>query len=89
MTAWDRYTATPRLQNERRRALVLRHPEVARRLTRPPLDYARPEQWTGYIPPESWNGEHNDSPRRAALLDIIAAAEAVERTPDDVDVEVF
>ena len=38
-------------RNQERRAAVLRHPDLAARLTRPPLEYARPGHWTGYIPP--------------------------------------
>jgi hypothetical protein len=37
--------------NQQRRASVLAHPDLAARLTQPPLNYARPDQWNGYIPP--------------------------------------
>lgn len=59
----------------RRRELILSHPDLAARLTEAPLGYAKPEQWNGYIPPELWNGVRNDSPRRAALVEILAEAE--------------
>jgi len=50
-----------------RRAAVLAHPDLAARLCQPPIGYARPDQWNGYIPPATWREQHNDSPRRAAL----------------------
>lgn len=66
-----------------RRALVLdlpppddKTPPLAMRLCEPPLGYARPEQWNGFIPPEMHNGARNESPRRTALLAIVAEAEA-------------
>lgn len=89
MSAFEKYAARYRQLNEQRRALVLRHPDIARRLTMPPLGYAQPQQWTGYVPPERWNGEHNDSPRRAALAEIVAAAEAAERAHEIGPEEVF
>lgn len=60
-----------------RRRLVLSHPDLAARLCEPPLGYTKPAQWSGFIPPEEFNGEHNRSPRRDALIDI--AAEALRR----------
>lgn len=56
------------------RAAVLANPDLAARLTQPPLGYARAEQWNGFIPPDTWNGARNDSPRRTALLEIIEEA---------------
>src|SRR5258707_14796957 len=35
----------------RRRALVLGYPDLAKRLTLPPVGYTRAEQWNGYLPP--------------------------------------
>jgi len=64
--------ATP----EHWRALVLKHPDLARRLVTD-LGYAKPEQWNGFIPPYLFNGSVNDSPRRAIFVDI--AAEALRR----------
>jgi hypothetical protein len=58
------------------RAMVLAHPDLAERLTQPPLSYQRPEQWNGFVPPDTFNGQHNDSPRRAALVAIVAEAES-------------
>jgi hypothetical protein len=56
------------------RARVLRHPDIARRLCEPPLRFSRPEVWNGYLPSDMWQGRHNDSIRRAALVEIITAA---------------
>lgn len=88
MSAFQRQAEEVRQECIQRRTLVLSRPDLARRLTQPPLNYTQPEQWNGYLPPEHYNGMVNDSPRRAALVDIIAAAEAAERTRDD-DLEVF
>jgi hypothetical protein len=71
---------------ESRRALVLGYkppegsdePPLAMRLCDPPLSYAHPAQWNGYVPPEIWNGERNDSPRRRALLAIVDEALALQ-----------
>lgn len=72
---WDQFIEEYRETCRRQRDLVLRHPHIAVRLTQRPLSYATPEQWTGYVPPYQWNGSINDSSRRAALIDIITAAE--------------
>ena len=65
---------------EANRAAVLAHPDLAKKLTQPPLDYARPEQWNGFIPPKlvaTEDGyELNDSPRRRALLRLVEEAHA-------------
>lgn len=58
------------------RDAVLAHPDLAQKLTEPPLDYQRPEQWNGFVPPEYFNQQVNDSPRRAALVEIVAEAQA-------------
>lgn len=36
-----------------RRGRVLKHPDLAAKLTKPPLNYKRPEQWNGYVPPRT------------------------------------
>lgn len=64
-----------------RRAMVLRHPDLAARLCEPPIGYREPWQWNGYIPPDTFTGNHNDSPQRAALVAIAAEAEARETAP--------
>jgi hypothetical protein len=68
-------------ENARRRTLVLRHPDLAARLTEPPIRHTTPEHWTGYVPPASdapsLGGAEpiNHSPARAALVAIVAEAE--------------
>lgn len=61
-----------------RRALVLRHPDLAQKLTEQPLNFRLPEHWNGGIPPETWREMPNDSPLRPALLALVAEAEARE-----------
>ena len=61
------------------RIAVLRHPDLAARLTEPPLSYAKPEQWNGGIPPETFGGERNDSGRRAALVELVEDAARREK----------
>lgn len=56
------------------RETVLAHPDLAEKLTRPPLGYAQPSQWNGFVPPEKYDGQINDSPRRAALVAIVDEA---------------
>lgn len=68
-------------ENARRRALVLRHPDLAERLTQPPINHTTPEHWTGYVPPahdpETFGGGQplNTSPIRAALARLVDEAE--------------
>lgn len=73
-------TSDAACQAERDR--VLRHPDIAARLCERPLGYSRPEVWNGYVPPETWQGRHNDSPQRKALLEIITAAVEAEKEAD-------
>ncbi len=56
------------------REAVLSYPDLAERLTQPPLGYVQPSQWTGFVPPELFNNQINDSPRRAALVAIVDEA---------------
>jgi len=63
--------------------LIMRYKDIAAKLCQPPLNYDRPEQWHGYIPP-AYDPERidgvtpvNDSPRRTALLALLE--EAAER----------
>lgn len=57
---------------------MLKHPDLAKRLTIPPLSYREPEQWNGYIPPRmtpvSGGMTHNDSPRRVHLVALVRMA---------------
>jgi hypothetical protein len=57
-----------------RRRLVLAHPDLAARLTRLPLAYTAPGQWTGFVPPRVWRDQLNTDPRRLALAGICAEA---------------
>lgn len=66
------------------RSLILRHPDLAARLTKA-LRLARPEQWNGYIPPrfneqgihrEEWHP--NDTPMRALLVELVREAQSRE-----------
>ena len=74
--------AAAHAENTRRRALVLRHPDLAERLTQPPISHTTPQHWTGYVPPEydapSVGGGQpiNTSPARRALAALVAEAEA-------------
>jgi hypothetical protein len=71
--------------NSENRALVLRYPDIAKRLRDPPYSASDPRNWTGYIPgalgAENARGQVqlNVSPVRAQLADILqAAAEAAD-----------
>lgn len=84
MADWDRMIAANRQQGlaaaRYNRELVLRYPDIAKRLTEPPLKLAEPRQWTGYAPgpylPEDVHGRTrpNPSPVRVQLLEILHAA---------------
>lgn len=63
---------------DQRKEMVMRHPDIARRLVTE-LGYASPGQWNGFIPPSHFNGSPNNSPRRAALLEIEADAWQADR----------
>lgn len=59
------------------RDLVLAHQDLAERLTAPPLDCPTPAHWNGYIPPLmtcAAGGQRNESPQRAALIEICGDA---------------
>lgn len=71
---WQREYAEAMARRDANRAAVLAHPDLAERLTQPPLKYPQPEQWHGGIGPETWNGSRNDSPRHAALAELVAEA---------------
>lgn len=78
---WAAVRAETAAENARRRAAVLAHPDLAARLTEPPLRFTAPERWTGYIPPATWGGSRlhdqpNPAPERRALLALVAEAEA-------------
>lgn len=58
---------------------VLRYPDLAARLCDPPLDYERPQQWNGYVPPETYGNALNLCPRREALVQLIQEAARRDR----------
>jgi hypothetical protein len=60
--------------------LVLSYPDLAAKLCEPPLSYTKPSHWNGFVPPDLFNGEHNNSPYREALAAIVA--EAMERSAE-------
>lgn len=63
-------------ENKRRRTLVLRYPDLAEQLKKPPHRHTTPQDWTGYIPPATdCTGAINTTPCRAALLALVAEAE--------------
>ena len=65
-----------------RRTRVLAHPWAAKRLCLI-FGYSRPEQWSGYVPPATTaEGDHNDSPLRAALLELLREVAAHEAGGD-------
>jgi hypothetical protein len=72
---WSRALKEAKTRTAANRAAVLAHPDLAQKLTEPPLGYAVAEQWNGGVPSATFNGSHNDSPRRTALLDLLAEAE--------------
>ena len=49
--AWRSAVARARQASAERRARVLAHPDLARRLTEPPLALHEPARWSGWIPP--------------------------------------
>ncbi|MFD5031677.1 hypothetical protein ACFWM0_14865 [Streptomyces sp. NPDC058405] len=67
--------ADAKAENARRRALVLRHEDLAAKLTEAPHRFTLPGHWTGYIPPATWNGAANTTPVRPALLALVTEAE--------------
>jgi hypothetical protein len=53
MQLWRKTKAVAKMESEARRARVLAAPDLARRLTLPPLRLSRPEHWNGWIPPRT------------------------------------
>ncbi|MBX9392234.1 hypothetical protein K4749_01135 [Streptomyces sp. TRM72054] len=59
-----------------RRSTVLRYPDLAAKLTEPPIGHTTPEHWNGYIPPATdCTGAINTAACRPALLALVAEAE--------------
>jgi hypothetical protein len=67
-----------------RRSLVLRYPELAAKLTEPPICHSSPEMWNGYIPPATdCTGAMNTARCRPALLALVAEAERRRDQPKE------
>ena len=71
---WEQAILTAAAESEARRAVVLADPEIARRLRDRPLGFRHPEQWTGFVPPETFNRSRNKAPEREALAGIVGDA---------------
>jgi len=56
-----------------RRDRVLAHPDLAQQLCDHPLKIADPTRWNGYVPPEMWQTQRNDSPYRAQIMRVLQA----------------
>lgn len=68
-----------RVDSARRRELVLKHPDLRDQLVGYLIGYSKPENWNGWIPPATdAKGARNNSPRRAALIALVAEAERRE-----------
>ncbi len=86
MAAWRKAREEAKAECKRRKDLVLRHPDIAVKLTQTPLNYERPDQWNGYIPPvtipdHTTNVDgyvENNSPRLAAFRALVREAELRE-----------
>lgn len=65
------------------RALVLSYPDLRLALTRAPIGYPQPEQWTGFMPPARDDlGRLKEDKRRTALADLVTEAQRrVARQP--------
>jgi hypothetical protein len=67
-----------------RRGLVLRYPDLAAKLTQPPINHSAPEMWNGFIPPSTdCTGAMNTAPCRPALLALVAEAERRLHQPQE------
>ena len=94
MAIYKQEALLSRGRSQRRRKLVLSHPDLAELLTHPTIGYTRPDQWNGWIPPATVPDDSpnptpgpttdgpgyvtNDSPRRAALIELVEEAERRE-----------
>ncbi|GAA3384396.1 hypothetical protein [Streptomyces racemochromogenes] len=88
LTAYIKHhMAAARLENARRRGLVLRYPDLAARLTERPFRFPKPEFWTGFVPPAHWGQSINTDPTRRVLLELIAEAERRQAAPSHTPLE--
>ncbi|MGW1998465.1 hypothetical protein [Embleya sp. NPDC001921] len=65
-------------ERERRRRLVLRHPDLLARLGQDPIRLRVPSLWTGSLPAAEWNGSSN-SLLHNAYRAVVDEAERRER----------
>lgn len=67
-----------------RRDLVLHYPDLAERLTEPPIGLERPHDWKGWLPPaRDQHGNANTSPRAMALAALVAEAQRRAKAEQD------
>lgn len=86
---WREALASAQQENARRRERVLKHPDLAAQLCEPPLPWSSPGHWNGFVPPRFMPADAsglvrpNDSPQRAALVEISteAARRELEAAP--------
>lgn len=94
MALYQQEARKSKAESARRKALVMKHEDLRAALLASPLDFVRPEQWTGWVPPatvpsdgagadgagtEAGRGyKPNTSPLRAALVAIVNEAERRE-----------
>lgn len=68
--------AASKQQSVHQLELVLAHPDLAAKLTQPPIGYKHADDWNGWVPPElDSNGRTNDAPRAVALGHLIGEAQ--------------
>jgi hypothetical protein len=78
--AWRTAVHQGQARNRQQREIVLRYPDIAKRLCGPPMSLKEPRQWSGFIP-DYWEAEDklgrvrpNNSPVRAQLFEVFMAA---------------
>lgn len=71
---WAGVGKQAKAENDRRKRLVLAHPDLAERLGKAPINI-RPDAWTGFVPQELGVNGINRSPVRRALAELVAEAE--------------
>lgn len=54
--------------NQQRRARVLKHEDLRKRLTESPLNFTRADKWSGYVPPEWVNIGEDELLRSARII---------------------
>lgn len=81
------HMAVARTECARRRGLVLRHEDLAARLTQAPFRFSKPEGWNGFIPPAQWGQSINTDPSRRVLLELVAEAERRQARPQTTELE--